>query len=68
MDSVLAFALGAVFGVICNLFSRAGAVFAIASCVPSGDLVLAPIFDDAACTHCAVAGSAVVEKLELSQR
>lgn len=68
MDSAVAFALGAVLGVICDLFLWAGAVFAIASCIPSGDLVLAPIFDDAACTHCAGAGSAVVEKLGLSQR
>lgn len=72
MDSILAFALGAVLGVICDLLSRTGAVLAIASCVPSGDLVLAPVFDDAACTHCAGAGSAgvgsAVVKLGLSQR
>lgn len=66
VDSLVAFALRAVLRVICNLVSRAGAVVAIAPCVPSGDLVLAAVFDDTARTHCEAGGA--VEQLGLSRR
>jgi hypothetical protein len=68
VDSFIAFALWAVFGVIGDLFSWAGAVIAIASCVPSGDLVLAFVFDDAACTHFVGACGAVVEHSDCRRR
>lgn len=51
-DSLFAFTLRAVLGIVGNLVCPAWAIVAIASRVPPGDLVLAPIFDDVACTHC----------------
>ncbi|KAL6691960.1 hypothetical protein J3F84DRAFT_384852, partial [Trichoderma pleuroticola] len=58
LDSLVAFALGAVFGVVGEVVCPAGAIVAIATRVSSRDLMLAAIFDDVACAHVAARLSA----------
>jgi hypothetical protein len=53
LDSLVAFALRAVFGVVGDLVSPAWAIVAVATRVSPEDLMLAAIFDDVACAHVA---------------